>query len=68
MALEALREVYVQEGFDVVLDDEDSGLDMSVVVGDGDCSVISSCLRSKQHSQDHNILIINIKYNSAILS
>ena len=27
---------------------ERGGLDMSVVVGDGDCSVISSCLRSKQ--------------------
>ncbi|MHC1625492.1 MAG: hypothetical protein ACXQS2_05780 [Methermicoccaceae archaeon] len=33
MALEVLRQQYVKEGFDVVLDEE-SGLDMSVVVGE----------------------------------
>jgi len=32
-ALEVLRQQYVEEGYDVVLDDE-SGLDMSVVVGE----------------------------------
>jgi len=33
MALEVLRQQYVEEGYDVVLDEE-SGLDMSIVVGE----------------------------------
>jgi len=35
----------------VVLDEE-SGLDMSIVVGDAGCSATSSCLRSKQQVEN----------------
>ena len=51
MALEVLRQQYVEEGFDVVLDEE-SGLDMSIVVGDAGCSATSSCLRSKHQVEN----------------